>query len=54
MHITNKVVSLNPAHGVVYSIQLHVIKKKISDLLQVGGFLRVLRFLPPIKPTATI
>jgi hypothetical protein len=28
--------------------------KLVSDLLQVGGFLRVLRFLPTIKLTATI
>jgi hypothetical protein len=26
--------------------------KFVSDLLQVGGFLRVLRFPPPIKLTA--
>ena len=32
------------------------LKKKlfVSDLRQVGGFLRVLRFPPPIKLTATI
>jgi hypothetical protein len=28
--------------------------KFVSDLRQVGGFLRVLRFPPPIKMTATI
>jgi hypothetical protein len=33
-----KVVSSNPAHGEVYSIQLNVIKF-VSDLRQVGGFL---------------
>jgi hypothetical protein len=27
--------------------------KFVSDLRQVGGFRRVLRFLPPIKLTAT-
>ena len=37
----------------VYSIQHYVIKF-VSDLLQVGGFLRLLRFLPLIKLTATI
>ena len=37
----------------VYSIQHYVIKF-VSDLRQVGGFLRVLRFPPPIKLTATI
>jgi hypothetical protein len=39
--ITTKVVSLNPVHGEVYSIQHYVIQY-ISDLRQVGGFLRVL------------
>ena len=34
MFITTKVVSLNPAHGKVYSIQLYVIKF-ISDLQHV-------------------
>ena len=36
-----------------YSIQLYVIKF-VNDLLQVGGFLMVLRFPQPIKLTATI
>jgi hypothetical protein len=44
--ITTKVVSSSPAGGEVYSIQLYVIKF-VSDLWQVGGFLRVLRFPPP-------
>ena len=39
--IPTKVVSLNPVHGEVYSIQ-HYVMKYISDLRQVGGFLRVL------------
>jgi hypothetical protein len=39
--------------GEVYSIQHYVIKF-VSDLQQVGGFLWVLRFPPPIKLTATI
>ena len=43
--ITTKVVGSNPAHGEVYSIQEHVIKY-VSDLRQVGGFLRVPRFPP--------
>ena len=51
--ITTKVVSSNPVHGEVYSIQHYVIKF-VSDLRQVGGFLWVLRFPPPIKLTATI
>jgi hypothetical protein len=40
------------AHGEVYSIQYYVIKF-VSYLWQVGDFLRVLRFPPPIKLTAT-
>jgi hypothetical protein len=46
--ITTKVVSSNPVHGEVYSIQHYVIKF-VSDLRQVGVFLRVLRFSPPIN-----
>ena len=53
MHITTKVVSSNPVHGEVYSIQHYVIKF-VSGLRQVGGFLRVLWFPPPIKLTAMI
>jgi hypothetical protein len=51
--ITTKVVSSNPVHGEVYSIQRYV-TKFVSDLRQVGGFLRVLRFPPPIKLTTSI
>ena len=51
--IITKVVSLNPVHGEVFSIQHYVIKF-VSDLRQVDGFPQVLRFLPPIKLTATI
>ena len=43
----------NPVYDDVYSIQHYVIKF-VSDLPQVGGFLRVLRFPPPIKLTAMI
>jgi hypothetical protein len=39
--------------GEVYLIQHYVIKF-VSDLRQVGGFLYVLYFPPPIKLTATI
>jgi hypothetical protein len=46
-------VSMNPVHGEVYLIQHYVIKF-VSDLRQVGDFLRVLRFPPPIKLFATI
>jgi hypothetical protein len=45
--------SSNPIHGKVYLIQHYVIKV-VSDLLQVGDFLRVLWFPPRIKLTATI
>ena len=38
--------------GEVYSIQHYVIF--VSDLRQVGDFLRVLRFPAPVKLTATI
>jgi hypothetical protein len=43
-----KVVSWNPVHCKVYSIQLYVIKF-VSDLRQGGGFLRVLWFVSSIK-----
>jgi hypothetical protein len=48
MPITTKVVSSNPAHDEVYSIQHYVIKFVI-DLQQDGGFPWVLLFPPPIK-----
>jgi len=32
----------------------HYVIKFVSDLRQVGGFLRVLQLIPPIKLTATI
>ena len=48
--ITNEVVSSNPVHGEVHSIQNYVIKF-VSDLRQVGGFRWVLWFPPPIKLT---
>jgi hypothetical protein len=55
MAITTNVVSLNPAHGEVYSIQ-HYVVKFFSDLQQVGGLFRVLRirFPPLIKLTDKI
>jgi hypothetical protein len=46
--ITNNVVSSNPVHGELNSLQ-HYVKQFVSDLQQVGGFLLVLRFHPPIK-----
>ena len=51
--ITTNVVISNLVHDEVYSIQHYVIKF-VSDLRQVSGFLRVLRFPPPIKLTSTI
>ena len=51
--ITTNVVSSNPVYNDVYSIQHYVIKF-VSHLRQVSGFLRVLRFPPPIKLTTTI
>jgi hypothetical protein len=52
--ITTNVVSLDPVHGKVYSIQHYVIKL-VSDLSQVSGLLLpVLWFTPPIKLTVTI
>jgi len=53
LSITNKVVSSNPAHVEVYSTQHYVIKF-VSVLRQLGGFLRLLRFPPQIKLTATL
>jgi len=35
------------------AVQHHVIRF-VSDLRQIGGFIRVLQFPPPIKLTATI
>jgi hypothetical protein len=41
--ITTNVVSSNPIHGEVYSVQHYVIKF-FSYLWQIGGFLRVLPY----------
>ena len=51
--ITTNVVSWKPVHGEVYSVQQYVIQF-VSDLRQVGGYLWVLWFPPPIKLTTTI
>ena len=51
--ITTYIVSLGPRSDEVYWIQHYVIKF-ISDLRQVGGFLRPPQFPPSIKLTATI
>jgi hypothetical protein len=51
--IPTKVMSSNPAHGEVYSIQHYVIKF-VSDLRQVCGYLWVLLFPSPLKLTAMI
>jgi len=45
-----KIASVNPVHGVMYSIHYYMIKF-VSDLRQVDDFFR---FLLPIKLTATI
>ena len=45
------VVSSNIDQG--EDVQYYVIKF-VSDLRQVGGFLRILRFPPPLKLTVTI
>jgi hypothetical protein len=52
--ITTNVVSLNPTHGEVDSINTTLCDKVCQYLPQVGGFQRVLWFPPPIKLTATI
>jgi hypothetical protein len=49
--ITTDVVSSNPDQSEECNI---IMIKFVSDLRQVGGFLRVLQFPPPIKLTATI
>ena len=51
--ITTEAVSSNLIHVEVYSIQHYVIKF-VSDLRQVDGFLRLLRFPPPKTLTVTI
>ena len=51
--ITTKVLSLNPAHGEMYSMH-HYVMKFVSDLQQVGSLLQVLQFRLPIKLTAMI
>ena len=53
MPIRTNVVSSTLVHDEVYSIQQYVIKF-VSDLRQVDGFIRVLRFPAPIQLTATI
>ena len=53
IHYLSIYLELNPAHGEVYSIQ-HYVLMFVNDVLQVGGFLQVLRFTPLIKLAATI
>jgi hypothetical protein len=48
--IATDVVSSNLDQGEVYNTVITF----VSDLRHVGGFLRVLRFPPPIKLTSTI
>jgi len=53
MPITTKVVSPNPIHGEVYSIQQYVVKF-VSGLRQVDFFPRVFWFPQQIKLIATM
>jgi hypothetical protein len=46
VHISIKVVSSNPTHGKVYSIQQYVIKF-VNDLLQGGGVFFLVLWIPP-------
>jgi hypothetical protein len=50
--VTTNVKNSNPAQGGLLDTTLY--DKIVSDLRQVGGYLRVLRFPPSIKLTATI
>ena len=52
-HIMYIIVYFDERSDTVYSIQHYVIKF-VSDLRQISEFLRVDRFTPPIKMTATI
>jgi hypothetical protein len=55
IYIIPRFVVFDPSNGEVYSIQhYHYVIKFVSDLWQVDGFLRVLRFPPPIKLTTMI
>jgi hypothetical protein len=51
--ITTNVMNSNTVRGEMYSMQHYVIKF-VRDLQQVSDVLRILRFSPPIKLTATI
>jgi hypothetical protein len=51
--ITTNPMSLHPAHGKMYSIQLYM-THFFSELRQEDGLLRVLRFLQTIKQTDKI
>jgi hypothetical protein len=56
LHLPMQSVSINTnvvSSNLTQAIQHYVIKF-VSDLLQVGGFLQLLRFPPPIKLTTTI
>jgi hypothetical protein len=52
-HTKNWELTSNRVHEGVFWIQ-HYMIKSVSDLRQIGGFLRVHRFLPAMKLTATI
>jgi hypothetical protein len=53
VNITEKL-SISFKNIVESGIKHHYVTKFVSDLRQVGSILRVLRFPPPIKLTATI
>jgi hypothetical protein len=51
--IATNLVGSKHVHSEIYSIEHYVIKF-VSDMRQVSGFLRVIRFPPPIKLTTSI
>jgi hypothetical protein len=57
MHIDEQTYLTLQTENIHFKIEIsiqHYVITFVSDLRQVGGFLRVLRFPPPIKLTAAI
>jgi hypothetical protein len=54
LHYMCLLVNSGVQHILCYVFPLFVLVYVVSDLRQVGGFIPVLRFPPPIKLTATI
>jgi hypothetical protein len=57
MHIDEQTYLTLQTENIHFKIEIsiqHYVIAFVSDLRQVGGFLRVLRFPPPIKLTAAI